>query len=64
MLADDPMVKWPASMTVLDPETVAVVDKFENFSVLRIPADFNEDLRQEPSRFELGRINSAYYKLD
>jgi hypothetical protein len=49
---------------MLDHDTLGIVDKFENFSALRIPTDFNDSLADEPHRFEVGRLNAAYYKLD
>jgi splicing factor 3B subunit 3 len=64
LIADDPVTKWGTHFTVLDYDTVAVVDKFENFYVLRVPADFNEDVEEEAHRFEVGKLNAAYYKLD
>lgn len=36
-IADDVLPRWITSMTILDYQTVAVSDKFENFSVLRLP---------------------------
>lgn len=52
---------------MLDHDTVAAVDKFENMFVLRLPNACEEDERDVNSvkyKWEAGFLNSAYYKLE
>lgn len=39
--ADDPLPRWITSTVVLDYQTIAGVDKFENFFVCRLPNGIN-----------------------
>lgn len=65
--ADDVVSRWLSAFTILDHDTVAVVDKFENFFVLRLPAaceDDEKDLGSVKYKWEAGFLNSAYYKME
>jgi len=65
--ADDVMGRWLTNAEVLDHDTIALVDKFENVFVSRIPAACEEDeanLSAVKFKWEAGFLNSAYYKLE
>lgn len=65
--ADDVVSRWLSSFTVLDHDTIAAVDKFENFFVLRLPAACEEDEKDIGSvkyKWEAGFLNGAYYKME
>lgn len=65
--ADDVVSRWLSNFTILDHDTVAAVDKFENFFVLRLPAACEEDEKDIASvkyKWEAGFLNAAYYKME
>jgi splicing factor 3B subunit 3 len=65
--ADDVVSRWLSTFAVLDHNTVAAVDKFENFFVLRLPAACEEDEKDIGSvkyKWEAGFLNGAYYKME
>ena len=72
IFADDTCLRFITSVTVLDYSTVACVDKFGNFSILRLPADANDDLQSQDASFssssrllwEQGHLNGAPNKLE
>ena len=66
--ADDFIPRWPTNFVMLDPDTLAGADMFENFFVLRLPAGSEENAEDDPTatrfRWENGTNNSAKYKMD
>lgn len=65
--ADDVVSRWLCNFTVLDHDTIAAVDKFENVFVLRLPAACEEDEKDIGSvkyKWEAGFLNAAYYKME
>ena len=65
--ADDVVSRWLCNFAVLDHDTVAAVDKFENVFVLRLPAACEEDEKDIGSvkyKWEAGFLNAAYYKME
>lgn len=65
--ADDVVSRWLCNFTVLDHDTIAAVDKFENVFVLRLPAACEEDEKDVGSvkyKWEAGFLNAAYYKME
>ncbi len=65
--ADDVVPRWVTASCILDHDTIAAVDKFENFYVVRVPAACAED-EDDPGavkyKWESGYLNGAYYKMD
>lgn len=43
LLVDDPIIKYPVSICLLDYNTLAVSDKHGNFNILRTPDDCNDE---------------------
>ena len=68
IFADDVLKRYTNQFCLLDEDTVAAVDKFENFFVVRVPAGIEEDAEDDPtsSRFkwENGMLNGAQSKLE
>ena len=68
IFADDVLKRYTTAFTILDEDTVAAVDKFENLFVIRVPAGVEEDAEDDPtaSRFkwENGLLNGASAKMD
>lgn len=66
--ADDYINRYLTSFTLLDEDTVAGVDKFENFFVIRMPVGCEEDAEDDPSaskqNWEKGLLNGAAFKLE
>lgn len=49
IFADDTLPRWVTSMCILDYGTVAVGDKFGNFSILRVPQGVSDDVDEDPT---------------
>lgn len=49
IFADDVLNRYVTSFCLLDEDTVAGVDKFENFFVNRLPVGCEEDAEDDPS---------------
>jgi splicing factor 3B subunit 3 len=68
IFADDVLKRFTNSFCMLDEDTVAAVDKFENLYVIRVPPGVEEDAEDDPtaSRFkwENGLFNGASAKMD
>uniref|UniRef100_H2ZPM1 RSE1/DDB1/CPSF1 C-terminal domain-containing protein n=1 Tax=Ciona savignyi TaxID=51511 RepID=H2ZPM1_CIOSA len=68
VFADDTYPRWVTSATVLDWNSVAVADKFGNITVLRLPADVNDDVQDDPSGtkalWSRGILNGAMQKCE
>jgi splicing factor 3B subunit 3 len=68
IFADDIIPRWISCSTVLDYDTVAGCDKFENFFVYRIPQGCDEESEEDPigtnHKWEIGNLHGAAYKLD
>lgn len=66
-IADDVAPRWITSACLLDHDTLAATDKFENFFVLRIPPQCDDEEEMAPSmrhKWEAGYLGGAFYKLD
>jgi len=68
IFADDVLNRWLTSFCLLDDDTVAGVDKFENFFVNRLPAGCEEDAEDDPTaskhQWEVGYLSGAKFKMD
>ena len=68
VFADDLLNRFLTSFCILDDDTVAGVDKFENFFVNRLPAGCEEDAEDDPSttkhQWENGFLNGAKFKYN
>ena len=65
--ADDVVSRCLCNFAVLDHNTVAAVDKFENVFVLRLPAACEEEEKRRglvQYEWEAGFLNAAYYKME
>ena len=66
--ADDVLNRWLTSFTLLDHDTVAGVDKFENVFVTRLPLGCEHDAEDDPTatkfKWENGYLNGAAFKMD
>jgi splicing factor 3B subunit 3 len=60
--------RWLVNTTVLDYDTIAGCDKFENFFVYRIPKGADDESEEDPMgtklKWEIGYLNAAAFKLD
>jgi len=66
-IADDVAPRWITASCLLDHDTLAATDKFENFFVLRIPPQCDDEEEMAPSmrhKWEAGYLGGAFYKLD
>ena len=67
-VADDVIPRWITACCVLDHDTIAAVDKFENVVVSRVPPSCYDDAEQDASsiryKWEVGYLGGAYFKLD
>ena len=68
IFADDVLKRYTNAFCLLDEDTIAAVDKFENLYVVRLPPGVEEDAEDDPtqSRFkwENGLFNGASAKMD
>jgi splicing factor 3B subunit 3 len=68
LFADDVIPRWLVNTTVLDYDTIAGCDKFENFFVYRLPQGADEESEEDPMgtklKWEIGYLNAAAFKLD
>lgn len=68
IFADDVLNRWVTNFCMLDEDTVAGVDKFENFFVNRLPVGCEDVAEDDPTatkfNFENGYLNGAAFKLD
>jgi splicing factor 3B subunit 3 len=68
LFADDVIPRWLSCSTILDYDTIAGCDKFENFFVYRLPQGCDEESEEDPMgtkyKWEAGFLNGAAYKLD
>lgn len=66
--ADDVIPRWMTKFILLDEDTVAGADKFENMFILRLPQGAEEDAEDDPmdtkANWEIGNMNASQYKLD
>ena len=67
IFADDTMPRYTTASCMLDYDTVALGDKFGNFSVLRLPAEVSEAVDDDPVAnrvlYERGQLNGAAHKV-
>lgn len=67
-VADDVIPRWITDCCILDHDTIAAVDKFENVVVSRVPPSCYDDVEQDASsiryKWEVGYLGGAYFKLD
>jgi splicing factor 3B subunit 3 len=68
LFADDALPRWLSCSAVLDYDTIAGCDKFENFFIYRIPIGADEENEEDPMgtkyKWDVGYLNGAAYKLD
>lgn len=68
IFADDSQPKYVSSACVIDYSTIGAVDKFGNVSVLRLPANVNDDNYENPSGarvlWDQSVLNGAPNKLE
>jgi splicing factor 3B subunit 3 len=68
LFADDVLPRWVTSFTLLDFDTIAGVDKFENVFVLRLPPGCDEEADEDPTaskfKWESGYLNGAAFKME
>lgn len=68
LVVDDPVPRFMVSSTLLDYDTIAGSDKFENFFVLRLPANCDEENDEDPigtkTKWKQGYLNGSAFKLD
>ena len=68
VFADDVLPRWITSFTLLDFDTVAGADKFENVFVLRLPPGCDEEADEDPTaskfKWESGYLNGAAFKME
>ena len=68
VFADDVHKRYTNSFTLLDEDTIAAVDKFENLYVVRVPPGVEEDADDDPTankqKWESGILNGASAKMD
>lgn len=68
IFADDVLNRWLTSFCLLDDDTIAGVDKFENFFVNRLPLGCEEDAEDDPTaskhHWESGYLSGAKFKMD
>jgi splicing factor 3B subunit 3 len=66
--ADDIINRWLTNFILLDHDTVAGLDKFENFFTSRVPQGCEEDAEDDPTatkfKWENGYLNGAAFKLN
>ena len=65
---DDVLNRWLTSFCLLDSDTIAGLDKFENFFVNRLPIGCEDDAEDDPAatkfKWENGCMNAAAFKFD
>ena len=49
IFADDTLPRYITASCLLDYDTVALADKFGNFSVVRLPAEINDEVDEDPT---------------
>ncbi|KAI1285559.1 Splicing factor 3B subunit 3 [Halotydeus destructor] len=66
--ADDTLPRFITTKYILDYHTVAIADKFGNFSVVRLPQDINDDLDDDPtgvkSLWDRGWLGGSSQKVE
>lgn len=67
LFADDMIPRWLNCSCILDYDTIAGCDKFENFFVYRLPSGCDEESEEDPMgtkyKWELGFLHGAAFKL-
>lgn len=68
LFADDAIPRWLSCSAILDYDTIAGCDKFENFFVYRLPPGCDEENDEDPMgtkyKWEMGFLHGAAFKLD
>jgi splicing factor 3B subunit 3 len=68
IFADDVINRWLTSFCLLDQDTIAGVDKFENVFVSRLPVGCEDDAEDDPTatkfKWENGYLNGAAFKME
>jgi splicing factor 3B subunit 3 len=68
LFADDSIPRWISCSTILDYDTIAGCDKFQNFFVYRLPVGCDEESDEDPMgtkhKWDVGYLHGAAYKLD
>eukprot|EP00349_Pseudokeronopsis_sp_Brazil_P004677 CAMPEP_0202965732 /NCGR_PEP_ID=MMETSP1396-20130829/9731_1 /ASSEMBLY_ACC=CAM_ASM_000872 /TAXON_ID= /ORGANISM="Pseudokeronopsis sp., Strain Brazil" /LENGTH=218 /DNA_ID=CAMNT_0049688669 /DNA_START=511 /DNA_END=1167 /DNA_ORIENTATION=+ len=68
IFADDVLNRWLTNFTLLDHDTLAGVDKFQNLFVTRLPLGCEDDAEDDPTatkfKWENGYLNGAAFKMD
>jgi len=68
IFADDTFPRWVTAACMLDYSTVVIADKFGSVSVIRLPAETNENTQDDPSGakalWSRGNLNGASQKAE
>ncbi len=68
LFADDFLTRWITCSAILDYDTIAGCDKFENFFVYRLPQGCDEESEEDPMgtkyKWDVGYLNGAAYKME
>ncbi|XP_071959177.1 splicing factor 3B subunit 3-like isoform X1 [Antedon mediterranea] len=68
IFADDTYPRWITASCILDYNTVVCADKFGNITVLRLPANINDEVDEDPTGskalWDRGLLNGASQKAD
>ena len=68
IFADDTVHRWITTSCLLDYRSIAVGDKFGNISVLQLPANVNDDVREDPTGirglWDRGLLSGASQKAE
>jgi splicing factor 3B subunit 3 len=68
IFADDVLKRWVTNFCMLDNDTIAGVDKFENLFINRLPSGCEDDAEDDPTatkfKWENGYLNGAAFKMD
>ncbi|XP_072013068.1 splicing factor 3B subunit 3-like [Amphiura filiformis] len=68
IFSDDSHPRFVTASAILDHDTVAVGDKFGNFSVVRLPTNTNDEVDEDPTGtkalWDRGLLNGASQKAD
>ena len=68
LFADDVLPRWISTSVILDYDTIAGSDKFENFFVCRLPNGCDEESEEDPMgtkhKWDIGYLNGAAFKMN
>jgi splicing factor 3B subunit 3 len=68
LVADDVIPRWLSCSTILDYDTIAGADKFENFFIYRLPPGCDEESEEDPMgtkhKWDIGYLHGAANKME